>query len=61
MSLCNFMSCIVVASCTVDLTGLRDKAYDFVVANVTFAHATLLTHCHVPSGVTFLSGSRMFF
>lgn len=41
--------------------GLRDKAYDFIVANVTFAHTTLLTHCHMPSGVIFLSPTRKFF
>lgn len=40
---------------SVNLTGLHDKAYDFAAANVTFAHATLLTYCHMPSGVIFIS------
>ena len=61
MLLCNFLSCIVVSSCSVDLMGLREKAYDFIVANVTFAHVTLLTTCHMSKGVIFLSASRMFF
>jgi hypothetical protein len=59
--LCNFLSYIIVASCSVYLVGLRDKAYDFIVANVTFAHTTLLTPCHMPKGAIFLSALRMFF